>query len=267
MEGLGLIAKYIERDEDISRREFFKRGTASAAGFLISYPEVNKHAEKVLVYPYDPIPKEKIAKLSAQANREYKKISKSLGRDYNFGKIKIMISNSFENIEAFFRVSQLRGTIRMPSPYVLNGVYATAHELTHIVADQSPVAAYFTEGLATNIQYNLGESKDSSPNLESNLHLAFRRTGLVNGQLKVPMSELVSMESFHHKNKKHENKMHLHYQAASFVEYLINVWFGGNTRRFMPLYEKGGFQKHFGKNLEQLEKEWLEFVKNFAAKK
>lgn len=267
MRNLEFLAKFSEQNAAISRRDFLNQISLIGGGFLFNSKVndkiddvfVNKSTDPVLIFPDDnSTPPKHLYNLAAQANSEYKRISNYLDRIYNRGKVIIRVSKLYKRIRAHFRDSSLPGTIELPSFYVIRGVYPTAHELTHIIADTSPERAYLTEGLPMHVQYEYGESKDSSPNLEADLHTAFSKNGIINGKLKIPMLELKLQTAFSEEDR--NKKIILYFQAGSFVKYLIDEESKGNIKKFMEFYYDGDFIKHFGKTFGQLENDWLKFI-------
>lgn len=258
---MSYIIKLLESNVKLSRRNLLKIVSAFyvPSTFSMKQSQLNftNTLDNIIVESdYPSISDDEISQLRLQAEREYKKISEFLGRRYE-GTIKIELSASYKIPKANIREGPRMGIIEMPITKVLEGLPPFAHELSHLISNEYDMRRYLTEGLAVYMQEQFGENR-AGPNFGEDLHSAFYEYGLNNGTLKIPMADLTSILDFNAFNEQEKKTIYL--QAGSFVKYLIEV-VASNVNQFMKFYQEGNYKHHFGKGLQELESDWLNYVR------
>ena len=258
MDRLELIAKCLEGNLKINRREFLEFCMIPTMVF----PGIPKRAavvKNIVAFSYDnSLTQKQLYDFAIHARRRYEKISTHLEQEYPEN-IVVKISKSYGNSYAYLRGSGFAGNIEIPTSDLKSNHDFIVHELTHIIANVSAGGSLLQEGLSVYIQDTLGEKK-SYPNYGKDLHRYFYEVMSTNGQLATSISMLRKFENFLCTGGAKEIRTS-YLSAGSFVRYLIEHVLGGDIKKFMKFYYDFDFQKHFGKPFEQLEQEWLDFIK------
>jgi hypothetical protein len=211
------------------------------------------------VITYENILPEMAQQFAEQAEKAFGDVTAYLSKKYRRGRIYIYISNKYDmprttkDNELLIPANRVRGDAGGP-PEIAGRGPAIVHELTHVITpSQGKPNRYLDEGLAVFMQEKFGVDK-SYPNMGEDVH-----------QVTLKLIKTVGQTVSIYKLEETRNSSlggdlrHLAYlQEGSFVRYLIEKY---GLQDFMAMYEGKSYEKVYEKSLDDLEKEWKEFIR------
>lgn len=232
--------------------------------FLLACRLALAKSEKIktdnLIITYEDISPEMAQKFAEQAEKASGDITAYLSKKYRRGRIYIYISDKYDmprttkDNEVLIPANRVRGDSGGP-PEIAGRGPAIVHELTHIIApSQGKPNRYLDEGLAVFMQEKFGAGK-SYPNMGEDVHQVTMRLIKTVGE-PIPIYKLEETRN----SSLTSNLRRLAYlQEGSFVKYLVEKY---GLKDFMAMYEGKSYEKVYKKSLDDLEKEWKEFIRS-----
>ena len=141
------------------------------------------------------------------------------------------------------------GIISLPIWHVRNKKAAIAHEVTHIIASHS-YNRFFSEGLAIYFQERFGED-NGFPNFSG---VPLDELVRSNKNRLFPINELSNNNDIFRQVGTEERKI-AYIEAGSFFSFLIQTY-GEQKLRMLHNSLNLDYEKVYGRNLKELEKEW-----------
>jgi hypothetical protein len=211
-----------------------------------------------LVIKYENISLEMAQKFTEQAEKAFGDVTGYISKKYRRGRIYISISDKYDmprttrDNEILIPANRIRGDAGGP-PEIAGRGPAIVHELTHVIApSQEKPNRYLDEGLAVFMQEKFGADK-SYPNMGEDVHQLTSRLIRKVGQ---PVS-IYKLEETRHSSPSGDVRQLAYLQEGSFVRYLIEKY---GLQDFMAMYEGKSYERIYKKSLEDLERDWKEFI-------
>jgi hypothetical protein len=151
------------------------------------------------------------------------------------------------------------GTVFLPIWHVRNKRASIVHEVTHIIAKRHEGNRFFSEGLAVFFQDKFGEDKGYPIYYKTPDYLS------LNDLVIRYRDNLISLTYLKHTNNlfrqiKSENRKIAYIEAGSFISFLYEIY---GAQKFKDLYNSRlpvNYERIYGKNINELETEWLNYV-------
>ena len=212
-----------------------------------------------LVITYENISSEMAQKFAEQAEKGFRDITAYLSKKYRQGRIYIYVSDKHDmprttkDREVLIPANRIRGDAGGPPETAGRGP-AIVHEPTHVIAtSQGKPNRYLDEGLAVFMQEKFGADK-SYPNMGEDVH---RVTARLIKKVGEPVS-IYKLEETRNSSMVGDLRRLAYLQEGSFVRYLIEKY---GLDGFMAMYEGKSYEKVYKKSLEELERDWKEFIR------
>jgi hypothetical protein len=150
------------------------------------------------------------------------------------------------------------GIISLPIWHVRNKRSPIVHEVTHIIAEKHRDNRFFSEGLAEFFQVKFGEDAGGITYYKEPQYLS------LDSLVIKYKDDLISLYYLKHKNDvfrqiKSKNRKLAYTEAGSFIKFLFEVY---GEHKLHDLYHSRtlDYEKLYGKNIQELESEWLNYV-------
>lgn len=212
-----------------------------------------------LVITYENISSEMSQKFAEQAEKAFRDITAYLSKKYRQGRIYIYVSDKHDipratkDNEVLIPANRIRGDAGGP-PEIAGRGPAIVHELTHVIApSRGKPNRYLDEGLAVFIQEKFGTDK-AFPNMGEDVHQLTARLIKTVGE---PIS-IHKLEETRNSSMTVNLRRLAYVQEGSFVRYLIEKF---GIKDFMAMYEGKSYETVYKKSLEDLERDWKEFIR------
>ncbi len=212
-----------------------------------------------LVITYENISSEMAQEFSEQAEKAFRDVTAYLSKKYRQGRIYIYVSDKHDipratkDNEVLIPANRIRGDAGGP-PEIAGRGPAIAHELTHVIApSRNKPNRYLDEGLAVFIQEKFGTDK-AFPNMGEDVHKLTARSIRTVGKA-IPIHKL---EETRNSSLTGDLRRLAYLQEGSFVRYLIEKY---GIEDFMAMYEGKSYERVYKKSLEDLERDWNEFIR------
>lgn len=216
-----------------------------------------------------PIQESAIAALAAEAEREYEAITNSLGMT-SLPDIRIVVTRAFEGIEVEISQSYPESLLILIPPHIIQRRFVPlAHELTHVIA--GPAADdVLSEGLAVYYQERFG-ADPAFPNFGDPLDHALPEAlkarygtqdiaaavGAFSREFGASTDKMVTLSSWIYDIDDQDARSLAYIVAGSYVRFLIEKMFEGDTRKFLGLYRSGDYRSALGISADETWDRWL----------
>ncbi|MCP5368320.1 MAG: hypothetical protein H6907_10790 [Hyphomicrobiales bacterium] len=205
----------------------------------------------VRVASRDPaLPAPLLADLADRAAREYAALRRLFRSDV--GPVRVVVA---DRPVAFHRPP---ATVHIPSRTLRRGTAITAHEITHLLA-RGWASQVLKEGLAVYAQERVGTAR-GWPNYRRTVHAtAARLSAPAGAAVKSPADAETVLGGPARKDVAARRAAYA--VAGSWVQWLIEEIFAGDTARFMDrLYRSGDYRAATGESHAGLQARWRAFI-------
>jgi len=148
--------------------------------------------------------------------------------------------------------------IFLPLWHIKNRRAAIIHEVSHAIVRRHENSSFFSEGLAEFFQVKFGEDTAGAAYYGEPLHLSLDDLVIKHRDNLIPLADLKNNNDVYLPIDQEKRKL-AYIEAGSFVNFLYEIH---GERKLQDLYgsETLNYERVYGKNVEELEVEWLKFV-------
>lgn len=253
-----------------AKHVFHAKQVAAALCFPLFFVQTAAQAAvSVEIGDAAPVQQSAIAVLTAEAEREYEVITKSLGMT-SLPDIRIVVTRAFEGIEVEISQSYPELLLILIPPHIIQRrLVPLAHELTHVIAGPA-VDDVLSEGLAVYYHERFG-ADPAFPNFGDPLDHALpealkARYGTQDVAAAVEAfsrefgsatDKIVTLSSWIYEIDDQDARSLAYIVAGSYVRFLIETMLEGDTRKFLELYRSGDYRSALGISADETWDRWL----------
>lgn len=216
-----------------------------------------------------PVPQSAVVALAVEAKHAYDAITKSL-RMTSFPNIRIVVTKTFDGTEVKISQSYPRLLLILIPPHIIQRrIVPLAHELTHVIAGPAAddilsegLAVYYHEKFGTDPAFpNFGDPLDHA--LPEALKARFKTQDVAaaaeafSHELGATTDKTATLTDWIDDIDNQDARALAYIVAGSYVRFLIETMFEGDTRKFLELYRSGDYGSALGVSADETWGLWL----------